>query len=161
MFNQHTNVLLCDTTASPPMRMDTVSGTNQSGTAQAQWVVQDPRDEDDDRELKLEFEATARSKTTPRKEIPLNAASFYVRLNIDPDDEDAHNDAFTLYSTDDAKSYSQTLTVRDDKKPGDSYTDLKFTGMDKDLKYTLKIDLGNDLQPYFLFENTAFGDLHG
>jgi hypothetical protein len=33
--------------------------------------------------------------------------------------------------------------------------------MDKDLKYTLKIDLGNDLQPYFLFENTAFGDLHG
>lgn len=150
-----------DTTASPPMRMDTVSGTNQSGTAQAQWKVQDPRDDDDDRELKLEFEAAARSKTTSRKEISVNAASFYVRLNINPDDEDSQNDTFTLYSTDAAKSFSQTLTVQDDQQPGDEYTELKFTGLDKDLSYSLEIDLEKEGDTFFLFENKPYGELHG
>jgi hypothetical protein len=150
-----------DTTASPPMRMNTVSGTSQSGTAKAQWKVQDPRDDDDDRELSLEFAANARSKTTPRKEISVNAASFYVRLNIDPDDEDSQNDTFTLFSTDNAKSYSQTLTVQDDRQPGDEYTELKFSGLDKDLSYSLEIDLEKEGNKFFLFENKPYGELHG
>jgi hypothetical protein len=87
--------------------------------------------------------------------------TFNVRLNIDPNDPDSQQDTFTLYSTDQAQSYSQKLTIKDDQVPGDSFTDLGFTGLDTSLSYSMKIDLGKDNNSYFLFEDKAYGELHG
>jgi hypothetical protein len=84
-----------------------------------------------------------------------------VRLNIDPNDPDSQDDTFTLYSTDDAKTFSKEQTVKDDQVPGDNYTDLKFTGLDTSLSYSLEINLGKDDGSYFLFEDVAYEDLNG
>ena len=82
-------------------------------------------------------------------------------MNIDPNDPDSQDDTYTLFSTDDAKTYSKDQTVKDDQVPGDSYTDLTFTDMDTSLSYSLKIDRGKDGEAYFLFENKPFEELHG
>jgi hypothetical protein len=87
--------------------------------------------------------------------------TFSVRLNIDPNDPDSQDDTFTLFSTDDAKTFSKDQTVKDDQIPGDNYTDLTFSDMDTSLSYSLKIDLGKDGNSYFLFENTPYEELHG
>ena len=87
--------------------------------------------------------------------------TFSVRLDIDPNDPDSQDDTFTLFSTDDAKTYSKDQTVKDDQVPGDNYTDLKFTGLDTSLSYSLEINLGEDVGSYFLFEDVAYGDLDG
>jgi hypothetical protein len=87
--------------------------------------------------------------------------SFSVRLDIDPNDPDSQDDTFTLFSTDDAKTFSKDQTVKDDQIPGDNYTDLKFTGLDTSLSYSLEINLGKDVGSYFLFEDVAYEDLNG
>ena len=53
----------------PPLRIDTVKGKNEQGTAKATWEITDPNDRKD--ELKLEFEAVAKSKSSVRAEIDL------------------------------------------------------------------------------------------
>ena len=87
--------------------------------------------------------------------------TFSVRLNVDPNDPKSQNDTFTLFSTDDAKTYSKDQTVKDDQVPGDNCTDLKYTGLDTSLSYSLEINLGNDDGSYFLFEDVAYEDLDG
>lgn len=57
-----------DCTATPSFRIDTVKGINEAGTAIVEWVVTDPQVQGAD--LKLEFEASARSKYSTRCEIP-------------------------------------------------------------------------------------------
>jgi hypothetical protein len=98
---------------------------------------------------------------TLSKKPPVKKEPYHIRLNVDPEDKDSQEDTFTLFSTDTAKSYSKTLTVKDNQVPGDSYTDLSFPDVDTSLSYTLKIDLGNDGHSYNLFENTPYGELHG
>jgi hypothetical protein len=105
--------------------------------------------------------AQAGPPSTPSKKPPVKKEAYHIRLNIDPKDKDSQEDTFALFSTDAAKSYSKTLTVKDDQVPGDSYTDLSFPDLDMSLSYSLKIDLGNDGHSYFLFENTPYGELHG
>jgi hypothetical protein len=87
--------------------------------------------------------------------------TFSVRLNIDPNDPKSQNNTFTLFSTDDAKTYSKDQTVKDDQVPGDDYIDLKFTGLDTSLSYSLEINPGEDAGSYFLFKDVAYEDLNG
>ncbi len=105
-------------------------------------------------------EAAPENKDEDKKE-PAKKGPFHIRLNIDPNDPDSQDDTFTMFSTDQAKSYNKTLTVKDDQVPGDSYTDLSFTDLDTSLSYSMKIDLGNGGQSYLLIENMPYGELHG
>jgi len=100
-------------------------------------------------------------QTTSSGKPPVKKGSFHIRLNIDPNDKDAQGDAFTMFSTDQAKSYNKVLTVKDDQVPGDSYTDLSYTNLDTSLSYSLKIELGSGGQSYLLIENKPYGELHG
>jgi hypothetical protein len=87
--------------------------------------------------------------------------AFSIRLSIDPNQEESLDDTFTMFSTDSAKTYSKVLTVSDDKISGDGYTDLEFTGLDKSLSYSFKIDLGKEGSSFFLFENKSYDMLKG
>lgn len=62
-----------DTGSEPAMRIASVKGTNTNGTATAQWVVDDPDGKGTD--LKLEFEGSARSKSSNR--VPINLSAMY------------------------------------------------------------------------------------
>ena len=62
-----------DCSEATPFRIDTVRGTNKAGTASVEWEVSDPQNRGSD--LKLEFEASARSKYSPRSEIPGQSAT--------------------------------------------------------------------------------------
>jgi hypothetical protein len=59
-----------------PQRLDTVYGKNEAGISTAEWKVEDPRKENDTFELKLAFEASARSKYSKRKEIAVEGIEF-------------------------------------------------------------------------------------
>ncbi len=145
-----------DTAANPPIRIDTVKCKNEGGTASAEWLVEDTRNEDEDRELKIEFEAVAKGNVSKRTEIKVGGV-FKVRLQIDPNSEESKDDKFTLYSTDSNKTYQQVKTVKDDKVTGDNFVDLIFTGLDESLSYTLEIDTDAEGKPYYIFENRPFG----
>ncbi len=82
--------------------------------------------------------------------------TVWLRLDIDPDDDDNQDDRFTL-SADDG-SYSQTLRVCDDKVDGDDCVDLEFTGVDPECRYSLQIDPG-DRAPYYVFRDVPFAEL--
>jgi hypothetical protein len=105
--------------------------------------------------------ASQQESAAPKQEKKKEKGSFHIRLNIDPNDKDSADDTYTLFSTDEAKTYNKALTVKDDQVPGDSYTDLKFTDLDKALSYSMEIDLGADGHSYLTFENTPYGELHG
>ena len=60
-----------DVSQEPPMRIDTVKGTNSSGTARGTWIIQDPNEQGET--LRLQFEGIAKSKASDRKEILLIA----------------------------------------------------------------------------------------
>ncbi|MBN1306504.1 MAG: hypothetical protein JXA18_01205, partial [Chitinispirillaceae bacterium] len=57
-----------DVTESTPLRVATIKGTNQGGTASAEWTVEDPQKRGES--LKLQFEAGARSKYTQKSDLP-------------------------------------------------------------------------------------------
>lgn len=82
-----------------------------------------------------------------------------VRLDIDPADARSADDKFTLKSTDDA--WSQTKTVKDDVEAGDQAVDLHFTGLPKNLSYSLEVDLGQEGGPELVFENVPYTELAG
>jgi hypothetical protein len=82
-----------------------------------------------------------------------------VRLAIDPNDAKSFDDRFTLKSTNGA--YSQTKTIKDDLERGDRVVDLRFTGMPRDLDYSLEVDLGKEGAPQLAFENVPYRELAG
>ena len=100
-------------------------------------------------------------KTQDEDQESTTDGTFSVRLNIDPNDPKSQNNTFTLFSTDDAKTYSKDQTVKDDQVPEDNYIDLKFTGLDTSLSYSLQINPGEDAGSYFLFKDVAYEDLNG
>ena len=93
----------------------------------------------------------------PHKEK--NKANFRITLLIDPEDEDSQDDTIRLFSTDDAKTYDTTLTVKDDKVAGDNCLTLEYTDLDENLAYTLEINPGNEGVTYYLFENQKLEEL--
>ena len=145
-----------DVSKDTPQRIDSVYGKNEDGKASAEWTVEDPRKDSEAHVLKLEFEASARSKYSERCEITFTEA-LAIQLDINPDEAASKDDKFTLYSTDEAKTYSQEKTIKDDKVDGDEYVDLKFTDLKPDLSYSLEVDPGEDGEPYYVFEDRSFG----
>jgi hypothetical protein len=85
--------------------------------------------------------------------------SIVVRLNIKPEAPESQDDTFRLFSDDAEMTYDKTLTVKDDKKPGDNYLDLEFEGIDETLSYSLEINLGAQGSVYHLFQNKSFQNL--
>lgn len=85
--------------------------------------------------------------------------TIHIRLNVDPNDEKSFDDIFTLFSTDGAKSYRRSLTIRNDKVAGDDMLDLDFIDCPDDLSYTLEVDLGKEGRIYYPFEDTPFKEL--
>lgn len=53
-----------------------VHGRNENGVGKATWVVDDPRKDGEDWELKLEFEGEVRSKVSERAEINIEIKEF-------------------------------------------------------------------------------------
>ncbi|HAJ79172.1 MAG TPA: hypothetical protein DCO75_05325 [Fibrobacteres bacterium] len=148
-----------DSSGGNPVKIDSVKGKVDGGRAEAKWTIKDPNNAGG--KLDLQFEALAKDKNSGKKEIKIAGSSFTVRLNIDPDKPESQDDTFTLYSTDDAKTYKQKLTVKDDKVPGDNCLDLEFTGIDRNLSYSLEINSGKEGGEYLLFEDTSYEELHG
>lgn len=146
-----------DVSKDTPQRLDSVYGKNEGGTAFAEWPVEDPRKESETHELKLAFEASARSKYSERVDIGYSE-SLAIQLDIDPNEAESTDDKFTLYSTDEAKTYSQEKTIKDDKVDGDNCVDLKFTNLKPDLSYTLEVDPGEEGEPHYVFEDRTFGE---
>jgi uncharacterized phage infection (PIP) family protein YhgE len=83
-----------------------------------------------------------------------------VQLSIDPDDPDCQNDTFTLFSTDETRSYEQTKTVQDDALKNNNTVELIFTDLDENLSYTLEHDNG-DGNTVVLLQNRAYGKWAG
>jgi hypothetical protein len=73
-------------------------------------------------------------------------------------DDPCHQDEiFTLKTTDEPCSYEQSKTVKDDKKPGDSYLDLEYTCLIPDKNYTLTVKSGGSSD--VLFDKIPFAYL--
>jgi len=58
-----------DVSSNTPLRITSVESKNENGIAKAQWTVEDPEQKGEN--LKLAFEAIARSKASPRVEVPI------------------------------------------------------------------------------------------
>lgn len=86
-------------------------------------------------------------------DVKSNKQILKINLEIDPNDSSSYDDKYTLFSTDKNDSYKQTLTVKDDKVPGDDKITLEYTDLIDDLNYTLEIDPGIDGETYNVFCN--------
>lgn len=93
------------------------------------------------------------------KKYKLVLPALRIHLEIDPNDTANENDKYTLYSTDAGKYYKKTMSVKDDKVPGDDTIDLDFPGVRSDLKYTLEVDPGSGGEKYKFFENVPYSVL--
>jgi hypothetical protein len=96
----------------------------------------------------------------PNKETA-ELKTFSVKLKLNPGDPDCQKFKFTLYSTDDDKSYEQVKTVSDDALQNNDTTELLFTDLDKNLIYTLELDAGDGNPPKILLGNRAYGKWAG
>jgi hypothetical protein len=65
-----------DTSEEPPMVVDSAKGKNEGGVAKAEWEVSDKSGKGE--EVKLEFEAVAKSKSSERCEIALLPLKMFV-----------------------------------------------------------------------------------
>lgn len=83
--------------------------------------------------------------------------SLYLRLPIDPSVAASLDYRFEL--TGGGGSYRQAKTIHDDLVAGDGFTDLIFTRMRADWKYSLRVDPGKEGDPYFLFEDVPYPGL--
>jgi len=82
-----------------------------------------------------------------------------IDLQVDPADMESSDDKFTLFSTDETKTYERTLTVEDDRVEGDDQITLTFKDLDPDLSYTLMVDPGFGDPQYALFTEVSYADL--
>jgi hypothetical protein len=107
----------------------------------------------------------SKSKATDKKGGPAKpqdaetekrrAKTLWVRLDIDPANAGSVKERFELVG---AGGYSQTKTVDDDMVAGDAYIDLKFTEIDPNQKYTLRV-LSEGGAPSIVFKDIGFGAL--
>jgi hypothetical protein len=87
--------------------------------------------------------------------------TFTIRLRLDPNNPAYQNLKFTLYSTDDERSYEQVKTIRDDALQNNDTTELLFTDLDENLTYTFEYDAGNGKPPQIIFSNRAYAKWAG
>lgn len=81
-----------------------------------------------------------------------------VRLPIDPGEVGSWNDRYTLVGSGPSGDSEVGLTVADDQQPGDQFVDLVYPILPEH-RYSLKIELGDGAQPFFLFEDVPFSEL--
>ncbi len=82
---------------------------------------------------------------------------FEVAFAIDPKSAECQDDKFTLFSTDEENTYFQEKTPQDNISQTAGETKIRFTGLRKDLSYSLGVDPGEEGEPYLVFENLAYG----
>jgi len=141
-----------DVTESPPLRIATVNGKNEQGTASALWTVEDPQERGE--ALKLEFEGIAKSKASGRCPVVIELLhEFEFTLFIDPEDPASCDDKVILKGID--SDYEQIKTVADDKIPGDGMLIVGFIGCKKGDSYRLIHDDGED--QHIITEETVYG----
>ncbi len=99
------------------------------------------------------------SVMTGRHIVLVVHTTIQIELEIDPNAASSFDDKYILFSTDEARSYYQELTVKDDKIDGDKKITLEYDGIKEELRYSLKIDTGDEEEPYFLFENASYSEL--
>jgi len=152
---------LFDTASDRPTRpIASVNGRVASPATSAQWTVTDPRKPGDTHEVKLEFEGVVRDRQSGRAGIGLATRTrLRVRLNIDPELAESHDDKFILFSTDAGSAYRQELTISNDLVAGDECVDLEFTGIPYGLSYSMQIDPGAEGKPYFWFKDKPLSEL--
>ena len=139
-----------------------LEGFEKDGVAEAEATLYSPQGYEVGDQAEFFFEAShskgEKKVESPKVSVP-DQNSVIFRLEIDPESEEAQDDKFTLFSTDEGKTYSKTLTVKDDKVPNNEVTDLEFTGLNPSLNYSLEIDPGDEGDPYLLIDNVPFKEL--
>jgi len=146
-----------DTSVKPPKKVDSAKGKHNNGLGKGEWVVADKENKGE--ELKLEFEAVAKSKVSERCEIKIDTktvCSILLCFDIDPNDSEVQDDEFILKGSDSTQPYYQKLTVRDDKIIGNKTLELNFLNVNPLWSYTLEINPGAEGSTYTLFENVPF-----
>jgi len=93
------------------------------------------------------------------KSYLIKVVGVQIDLEIDPHNPESGDDKFTLYSTDNNKTYSCEKNINDDMIPGDNKVSLIFYALPKDLSYSLEINPGANGRPYNLFENISYEQL--
>lgn len=99
-----------------------------------------------------------------RKKIEVNAIEalpqLTIRLDINPTITSNMDDKLILYGGDfQGYSYKQIKSVKDDSIPDDTYVDLVFTGLKKDLLYWLVHDCSNAGTRYFMYRALSYNQL--
>ena len=84
-----------------------------------------------------------------------------ISLEIDPagSEADLIDDKYTLFSTDKAKKYSQTLSFAEDAIKKSESIDIHFSNVKTYLKYSLEVDPGSSGDKYYIFKDLPFDDL--
>lgn len=91
----------------------------------------------------------------PAKEKRLR--TLCLRFDLDPNDAASYDESFVLRSTD--GSYRSEKTLKNDKRPGDGYVDLIYSGLDEDKNFTLEIYESADTPSKVVFRDCPFPDL--
>jgi hypothetical protein len=108
-----------------------------------------------EKEIKEESGATEQRHRFRRK----SNVGLVIRLDIDPNDSEGHDNCFVLSSTD--GSYRSEKTVKDDLVPGDDYIDLFFSGLKETKSYTLEVVPPDEEAAQVVFENVPYSELAG
>ncbi len=87
----------------------------------------------------------------------LERLSLLIRLHIDPTGASRDEDRFVLESTD--GSYRSTKTVSDDQIPGDDWVDLRYSGLRRNMSYTLRVVLPGVPKADVVFEGVPYEEL--
>jgi hypothetical protein len=81
---------------------------------------------------------------------------FRVSLDIDPEDERAEDDVYSLLTED--GSEHQRRTAKDDVTPGDRQITLEFTNIEKGRRYCLLVDEGKEGR-FYLFRRVRLDQM--
>jgi F0F1-type ATP synthase membrane subunit b/b' len=95
-----------------------------------------------------------------RENAQLKEFCLFLEM-IDPNDPERQNDTFTLFSTDNACTYEQIKTIRDDAVPNNNILELIFTDLDENLAYTLELNKRDGSLPITIMQNRAYGKWAG
>jgi hypothetical protein len=136
-----------DMSVKPPKKVDSAKGKHNKGLGKGEWVVADKENKGE--ELKLEFEATARSRTSVRVPIQLKLVPG-LWFHIDLDNPLSYDDTIILRALD--GSSETVLKMKDMKESMEDMVLLEFPEMKDGIKYDLIYDPGEDGEPV-IFEH--------
>jgi hypothetical protein len=114
-----------------------------------------------DKSSKEESVPTEKRHVFKRKGLPHDFTPYdlIIDIQLDPEDLEVQDDTFTLFSTDEHKSYMRVQTVKNDQIPADDFVTLLFVGLNPNLSYTLQVDPGSDIPSYNLFADVKYSKI--